>query len=78
MTEDILSPICASCGKRGKMPSYDTGHALWSSLPDGWLVGLKSHSLIFVCSETCAQETDDLNIRAAEVSAPILKRLASG
>ena len=59
------------------MPSFDTGRALWASLPKGWIIGLRRRSLTFACSETCAKEIDELDARAAKVSAPILKALGS-
>lgn len=75
--QEALSPMCVACGKRGEMPSHDTGHAVWSSLPEGWLVGLRGHSLAFACSTKCAQEIDDLNARATKASAPFIEQLRS-
>jgi hypothetical protein len=75
--KETLSPMCVACGKRAKTSPYNTGRALWASLPKGWIVGLRGKSLIFACSERCAQEHDDLNDRAARVSAPLMALLAS-
>jgi hypothetical protein len=75
--KETLSPMCVSCGKRAKTSPYDTGHALWASLPKGWFVGLRGKSLTFACSKGCAREMDDLNARAARVSAPLMALLAS-
>jgi hypothetical protein len=74
---ETLSPMCVSCGKRGQTSPYNTGYALWASLPEGWFVGLRGRSLTFACSQNCAREMDDLNARAAKASAPFIKQLQS-
>lgn len=76
-SQDTLSPICCGCGTRAKSEPLDTGLGLWAKIPCSWVVGLQGQKLVFACSDSCAQESDDLKARTSRVSAPFLARPAA-
>lgn len=70
--QETLSPICCGCGVRAPSEPLDTGTGLWAKISSNWIVGLRGQKLVFACSDTCAQESDDRKDRMSRVSAPFL------